>query len=78
MFQFRHVLRRRFVLASILAIVLAAAAGAASGDDKPVLILLPIRVHSSENPVYLQEGLSDMLMARFRQGGVFDSLLADC
>ncbi|NRB27872.1 MAG: hypothetical protein HRU37_09370, partial [Roseibacillus sp.] len=29
-------------------------------------------MHSSENPVYLQEGLSDMLMARFRQGGVFE------
>jgi len=29
-------------------------------------------VHSSENPTYLQEGLTDMLQARFRQGGVFE------
>ena len=41
-------------------------------EKRPVLLLLPVRVHSSENPTYLQEGLMDMLQARFRQGGVFE------
>ena len=41
-------------------------------EERPVLLLLPVRVHSSENPTYLQEGLMDMLQARFRQGGVFE------
>ncbi len=44
----------------------------AQAEPKPVLLLLPVRVHSSENPTYLREGLTDMLQARFRQGGVFE------
>lgn len=41
-------------------------------EERPVLLILPVRVHSSENPRYLREGLTDMLLARFRQGGVFE------
>lgn len=72
MSQFRHAPGRGAVFASILAIVLSSPVGAPRAEQKPILVLLPIRVHSSENPVYLQEGLSDMLVARFRQGGVFE------
>ncbi len=43
----------------------------AQPQEKPVLLLLPVRVHSSENPTYLREGLADMLVARFRQAGAF-------
>ena len=45
--------------------------------EKPVLLLLPIVVHSSENPAYLREGLSDMLVTRFIQEDNFEVIQAD-
>lgn len=55
--------------------ILCAAAGqgiaADSNGGEPKLLLLPIVVHSSEDPEYLRNGLSDMLTARFsRIGGL--------
>ena len=46
--------------------------GAAQDGDKPTLLLLPIVVHSSENPEYLRAGLADMLASRFIQAGSFE------
>jgi len=64
-----------------LCIVIAAAISAAlvsglfatpaTAEDTPKLLLLPIVVHSSEDPEYLRNGLADMLNARFsRIGGL--------
>lgn len=48
---------------------------------KPKLLLLPIVVHSSEDPEYVRAGLSDMLAARFSRIGALqlirESGLAD-
>ena len=59
------------VLGLALLVVLPPEAAWSQVEKRPVLLLLPVRVHSSENPTYLREGLTDMLQARFRQGGVF-------
>ena len=42
-----------------------------------MLLLLPIVVHSSENPTYLREGLSDMLVTRFIQEDNFQVIQTD-
>ena len=64
---------RLWVSTAVLLSVLASGGKAwAQTESRPVLLLLPVRVHSSENPTYLREGLTDMLQARFRQGGVFE------
>ena len=64
-----------------LSVVLGAAACLAQDEvqvqPKPKLLLLPIVVHSSENPAYLREGLSDMLVTRFIQEDNFDVIWAD-
>jgi len=39
---------------------------------KPTLALLPMVVHSNEDPNYLRQGLSDMLTARFTKDAVID------
>lgn len=43
-----------------------------SAEDAPKLLLLPIVVHSSEDPEYLRDGLSDMLAARFDRIGALE------
>jgi TolB-like protein len=43
----------------------------ATAQEKPTLALLPVVVHSSENPAYVQQGLADMLKSRFDREGVF-------
>ena len=62
-------------------VVLSAAGSLAQSEveaqSKPKLLLLPIVVHSSENPAYLREGLSDMLVTRFIQEDNFDVIWAD-
>jgi hypothetical protein len=49
----------------------------AQDDEKPTLLLLPIVVHSSENPDYLRAGLADMLASRFIQAGSFEIIRVD-
>lgn len=49
---------------------LAAPVGA-QAQEKPKLALLPVVVHSSENPAYVRQGLADMLRSRFDREGVF-------
>jgi len=46
-------------------------------SDRPKLLLLPIVVHSSENPRYLRDGLADMLTTRFIQEGSFEIIRVD-
>ncbi len=49
----------------------ALAPATAQAEGNPKILLLPIVVHSSEDPEYLRNGLADMLNARFsRIGGL--------
>lgn len=48
---------------------LSAARPAAGAGSAPKLLLLPVLVHSAEDPTYLREGLDDMLTARLERIG---------
>lgn len=61
--------RRATFAATVAAIQLLAGPAAAEGEVK--LALLPVVVHSSEDPGYLRDGLADMLLARLDQVGAF-------
>lgn len=64
---------RILVLTAFILANLAGSATAAEGSGaKPRLLLLPIVVHSSEDPEYLRDGLSDMLAARFDRIGALE------
>ncbi len=52
--------------------VFGAGAAPAIDDDIPKLLLLPIVVHSSEDPEYVRDGLADMLAARFARIGALE------
>ena len=59
------------ILVFSLAILGAASNQAIAAEGTPKLLLLPIVVHSAEDPEYVRDGLSDMLTARFsRIGGL--------
>jgi TolB-like protein len=54
-----------------LAVLCAASDPGIAAEDTPKLLLLPIVVHSAEDPEYVRDGLADMLTARFsRIGGL--------
>lgn len=59
-------------LAALATVLVAVAAFAAPASAGPRLLLLPIVVHSSEDPDYLRAGLSDMLASRFERIGALD------
>lgn len=67
---------RRSALAGLLAVLasllLFSRAEGAAAADEPRLLMLPIVVHSSEDPDYLRSGLSDMLASRFERLGALD------
>lgn len=44
---------------------------------KPTLALLPMVVHSNEDPEYLRQGLSDMLTARFTKDAMVDVIVIE-
>jgi len=44
----------------------------AVAEEAVRIALLPVVVHSAENPGYLRQGLADMLASRFEQLGTFD------
>ncbi len=48
---------------------LVAPVSSAAADPAPKLLLLPVLVHSAEDPTYLREGLDDMLTARLERIG---------
>lgn len=52
-------------------------AQAAPAQAEPRLLLLPIVVHSAEDPDYLRAGLSDMLASRFERIGALDLIRSD-
>ncbi len=63
------------VVASVLlALSLGFSAAPVRADDNPKLLVLPIVVHSAEDPEYLRNGLADMLTARFSRIGALDLL----
>ena len=47
-------------------------AGSAAAQDGVRIAVLPIVVHSSEDPEYLRAGLADMLASRLEQSQAFD------
>ena len=67
---------RVFVSAAVWLIVFCFASPAAAADG-PRLLMLPIVVHSAEDPEYLRSGLSDMLASRFERLGVLELVRAD-
>lgn len=54
------------------ALIVVGSPGAALAVGEPKLLLLPIVVHSAEDPAYLREGLNDMLTARLSRIGSLD------
>lgn len=59
-------------MASLLAFT-AAEAGAQDGTNPKVSIaLLPVVVHTAEDPAYLRAGLTDMMVSRLEQAGLFE------
>ncbi|MFP6655341.1 MAG: hypothetical protein VCB25_06915 [Myxococcota bacterium] len=69
--------RVRASIARALMVCLAMIGGfamAVSAQADPKLLLLPIVVHSSEDPEYLRNGLADMLAARFSRIGSLEVL----
>jgi TolB-like protein len=66
---------RRALVAGLTLFV--ALSGIASAQEKPTLALLPVVVHSSENPAYVQQGLADMFKSRFDREGVFSVIELD-
>ena len=73
--SFAVLARIRLAVATGLAVSLAA--GSALADPPPKLLLLPIVVHSAEDPTYLREGLADMLNARLARIGAIELLHGD-
>ena len=64
----------------VLLLALGGAAGRALAEEpspSPKLLLLPIVVHSAEDPTYLREGLSDMLTARLARIGSLELVHGD-
>lgn len=59
-------------LVPLVALVSLVGPGVASAETAPRLLLLPIVVHSSEDPDYLRAGLSDMLASRFERIGALE------
>jgi hypothetical protein len=76
LFSERGVLLRSYAAWMGCGLVLLALPGTSRAQEKPILLLLPVVVHSSESPTYLREGLLDMLSTRFLQGGVFELQIA--
>lgn len=61
--------------AMLLALVLLCSTGLArtsAAADAPRLLMLPVVVHSAEDPDYLRDGLGDMLAARFDRIGALE------
>ncbi len=55
-----------------LVLLLAGLPRASGAASEPRLLLLPVVVHSAEDPDYLRDGLADMLAARFDRIGALE------
>lgn len=62
---------------ALLILVAASLAYADAGDGPVRLAILPIVVHSADDPTYLRNGLADMLASRIEQAGGFDVVRID-
>ena len=62
-------LRRCLVVIAMAGFGVSSALADAGPESRPKLLLLPIVVHSAEDPGYLRNGLADMLSARFSRIG---------
>jgi TolB-like protein len=77
-FSPKSVRRIRCIAAAALALSvgLAGSAGSAlaqaGGEPKVSIALIPVVVHSAEDPAYLRAGLTDMLVSRLEQAGLFE------
>ncbi len=69
--------RTRAALATVLVSLAGLSAFAAPASAEPRLLLLPIVVHSAEDPDYLRAGLSDMLASRFERIGALELIRGD-
>jgi len=61
----------RWLAVALLGIAWLVPVAGAQEEDPIPLALLPLVVHSSENPDYLRAGLADMLASRLEQAGIF-------
>ncbi len=68
---------RAVALIPLSVVLLAWAPTRALAADGPRLLMLPIVVHSAEDPEYLREGLSDMLASRFERLGALELVRAE-
>jgi len=64
-------LRTIHCLAVVLSVLVLASTGSAQDEPKLKIALVPVVVHSAEDPAYLRAGLSDMLVSRLEQAGIF-------
>ncbi len=49
-----------------------AGSASAQNEDATSIVMLPIVVHSADDPVFLRDGLADMLASRLEQAGGFE------
>ncbi|MEE3330712.1 MAG: hypothetical protein VX246_07570 [Myxococcota bacterium] len=64
-----------FCLALVASSLALTATGAGAQDDtnsKVSIALLPVVVHTAEDPEYLRAGLTDMMVSRLEQAGLFE------
>ena len=59
-------------LVAATSLVLIFSSSRSQAADPPRLLLLPVVVHSAEDPDYLRSGLSDMLASRFARIGALE------
>ncbi len=76
-FVIKGVLRVALVSGFLTCVSAGLFAGPADAVGEPKLLLLPIVVHSAEDPAYLREGLNDMLTARLARIGSLDLIQPD-
>lgn len=69
--------RGRLAWLPLVALITLLPAEESRAADAPRLLLLPIVVHSAEDPDYLRSGLSDMLASRFERIGALDLVRAE-
>jgi TolB-like protein len=72
--RFRAKARLLIIASALLGLALGLTAAPAQAGENPKLLVLPIVVHSAEDPEYLRNGLADMLNARFSRIGALDLL----
>lgn len=64
-------------LVGFIALAVLLSSASVQAEAGPKLLLLPILVHSAEDPTYLREGLDDMLTARLQRIGALDLIEPD-